>query len=718
MDKLSLRKQSCFAFLLCATTAIGLRAQTFTTLLSFDNADGNDPQGSLIQATTDGNFYGVTYGGGANSTCMFGRDSGCGTVFKINPSGALTTLYNFCSQKNCADGANPWLGLVQASDGNFYGTTQVGGAYYTSCMAEGIDSGCGTVFKITPSGTLTTLHSFDVADGAWPVSGLIQGTDRNLYGTTLSAGAHNNGGTVFKITLTGTLTTLYSFCSQSGCTDGADPYGTLLQASDGDFYGTTSAGGAHGDGTVFKITSSGTLTTLYSFCSQSSCGDGSDPQAGLIQATDGNFYGTTSAGGTSHYCSIDNGCGTVFKITPSGTLTTLYNFCSQNGCTDGSYSVTGLMQASDGNFYGTALTGGANSCISGGTNLGCGTVFKITSQGAFTTLRSFDGTDGSFPYGAPVQATDGRLYGTTNAGGASVSCTGGCGTVYSLPVSALSLAMHFDFDGEGTGTDYTIWRPSSGTWYVLPTNGGTSIETQWGKSGDIVVPGDYDGDGITDYAVWRPSAGTWYVILSSTGKSVSYAWGESTDVPVPGDYDGDGKTDYAMWRPSTGAWWVVYSSTGRTVSQQWGLSTDLPVLGDFDGDGKTDYAVWRPSDGTWYVILSSTGQHVSQQWGLSTDIPVTGDYDGDGRTDYAIWRPSSGTWYVIYSSTGQHVSQAFGLSTDIAVARDYDGDNKTDYAIWRPSTGTWWVIFSSTGKTVTTQWGLSTDVPVNKPTGE
>jgi uncharacterized repeat protein (TIGR03803 family) len=691
------RTRACAALIVLAATAIALPAQTFRSLHSFSGVDGATPYDTLVLAT-DGNLYGTTSSGGANNDS--GCVNGCGAVFKITPSGSLTLLYSFCSQSNCTDGDQPYAGLVQGTDGNLYGTT-----------LEGSVSGNGTVFKITTSGTLTTLYSFcllsNCTDGAFPYAGLTLATDGNFYGATSAGGGITDAGTVFKITPGGTLTTLYAFC-YLGCTGGYAPVDAPVEGTDGNFYGTTVTGGTYGYGTVFKITPSGTLTTLYNFCAQNDCADGEYPYAGLIQATDGNFYGTTEAGGAGQG-------GTIFKISASGELTTLYNFCSESGCVDGGNPYSPLIQAKDGNFYGTTYWGGAYSA---------GAVFKITPGGAFTVLHSFDTTDGENPNGALVEAAPGTFYGTTSGGGTGVCAGGyiGCGTVFSLSVgssgSPLSLGLHFDFDGSGTGTDYTIWRPSSGTWYVLPTNGGTSIETQWGKSGDIVVPGDYDGDGITDHAVWRPSDGTWYVILSSTGKSVSYAWGESTDVPVPGDYDGDGKTDYAMWRPSTGTWWVVYSSTGRTVSQQWGLSTDLPVLGDFDGDGKTDYAVWRPSDGTWYVILSSTGQHVSQQWGLSTDIPVTGDYDGDGRTDYAIWRPSSGTWYVIYSSTGQHVSQAFGLSTDIAVARDYDGDNKTDYAIWRPSTGTWWVIFSSTGKTVTTQWGLSTDVPVNKPTGE
>jgi uncharacterized repeat protein (TIGR03803 family) len=217
-------------------------------------------------------------------------------------------------------------------------------------------------------------------------------------------GGANSRGTVFKINPSGTLTTLYSFCSQGGCTDGAYPYAGLIQATNGDFFGTTPAGGANGYGTVFKIATGGTLTTLYSFCSQSGCTDGASPHAGLVQATNGDHYGTTTSGGAN-----GPGTGTVFRITPSGTLTTLYSFCSQSGCTDGAGPYAGLVQATDGDFYGTA---------SGSVTNGAGTVFKITPNGTLTTLHRFDWTDGAGPYAGLVQATNGDLYGTTWYGGA------------------------------------------------------------------------------------------------------------------------------------------------------------------------------------------------------------------------------------------------------------------------------------------------------------
>ena len=193
-----------------------------------------------------------------------------------------------------------------------------------------------------------------------------------MYGTTEYGGA-NRYGTVFKITPSGALTKLYSFCSQSGCADGANPFGPLVQATDGNLYGTTQIGGANtsgcggqGCGTVFKITPSGTLTTLYSFCSQSGCPDGANPYSRLVQATDGNFYGTTVSGGAFTYCGFAGGCGTVFKITPSGSLTTLHSFDGGDGA-----GPLGLVQATGGNFYGTTSSGGGPTPATAGRSSAC-----------------------------------------------------------------------------------------------------------------------------------------------------------------------------------------------------------------------------------------------------------------------------------------------------------------------------------------------------------
>lgn len=408
-----------YVVLLLAASAIASHAQTFTDLVNFNFFDGDTPQSTLVQGT-DGNFYGTTYAGGSGvgSVC-----SGCGTVFKVTPAGVLTTLYSFCSQPLCTDGALPYAGLVLATDGNFYGTTLVGGN--PSCATNA--AGCGTVFKMTPGGTLTTLYSFctqpGCSDGSLPQAGLVQGSDGNFYGTTGNGGASTGFGTVFEITPTGTLTTMYRFCVKGDpCLDGGLPQSGLVEATDGSFYGTTFYGGAgkEGLGTVFRITRAGALRTVHSFSLEA--GTGRLPVSGLVLAADGNFYGTLFEGGIP-LCDSDFGCGTVYKMTPKGEVTTLYSFCAQTGCIDGARPVTGVIQATDGNLYGVTTLGGSN---------GGGTIFEITPGGSLTTLHSFCGqpacTDGTTPYEALLQSTSGIFYSTTLSGGA----TGDFGTIFSL----------------------------------------------------------------------------------------------------------------------------------------------------------------------------------------------------------------------------------------------------------------------------------------------
>jgi uncharacterized repeat protein (TIGR03803 family) len=392
-------------------------AQTFTPLLSFNGTNGEDPVAPLVQGL-DGNLYGTTSTGTTSGGIGFG-----GTLFRTTTGGALITLYSFCSQSTCPDGSGPTR-LVQTADGTFYGTTVYGGGFSISA---------GTVFKFATDGTLTTLYRFcsqaNCADGENPAR-LIRAAGGSFYGTTNVGGTSSQRtGTVFRITTSGTLTTLHSFCAQSLCSDGSEPLAGVIQATNGKFYGTTFAGGStsKSDGTIFKIASGGALTTLYRFCSQTNCADGSLPTAGLVQAADGNFYGTTFAGG-AHFG------GTVFKITPSGVLTTLYTFCSVTKCADGATPESELIQASDGNLYGTTNEGGITNS---NCSHGCGTVFKITTTGTLTTLHNFCAqphcADGAHPTAALVQATDGNFYGSASSGGTFYNkCGHGCGMLFKL----------------------------------------------------------------------------------------------------------------------------------------------------------------------------------------------------------------------------------------------------------------------------------------------
>ena len=354
---------------------------------------------------------------------------------------------------NGTDGADPGeASLVQGTDGNLYGITGLGGAYNH-----------GTVFQVTTAGALTTLYSFcaqsGCPDGSYPGTGLVQGTDGNFYGVTGSGGI-NGYGTVFKITSDGVLTTLHSFDG----TDSGSPYGLLIQ-SNGNFYGTTYGQGVSPKGSVFKISASGTLTTLYNFCSQIGCADGANPYAGLVQASDGNFYGTTSEGGDSSLCKQTQpyGCGTVFKITPGGNLTTLHSFAGYPD--DGNIPSGNLVQANDLNLYGTTEQGGGNNS---------GVAFKITLGGVLTTIYSFCAPPtrgkcpyGAYPYAGFVHATDGNLYGTAFTGGAN-----GYGMVYKLTtLSKLATQHSFDLT-DGAYPYAALVQGTNGSLYSATQNGG------------------------------------------------------------------------------------------------------------------------------------------------------------------------------------------------------------------------------------------------------
>jgi uncharacterized repeat protein (TIGR03803 family) len=338
------------------------------------------------------------------------------------PAQTLTTLHNFDGK----DGGNP-IGLVQGADGNFYGTAAIGGGN-RSCR----DS-CGVIFRMTPDGKTKTLHSFDYADGEYPFSALVEGTDGKFYGTTYGGGPNDCGrrrkfgcGTVFKIAADGTLTTLFTFKPKLG----HPPSGALVQGADGEFYGATASGGANGLGTVFRITAGGTLTTLHDFDGT----DGREPSGGLVQGHDGNFYGTTVLGGDLS-CGTGYGCGTVFKLTPNGSLTTLHSFDN----TDGAEPNGGLVKDADGNFYGTTVFGGVYTD---------GTVFKITPSGELTTLHAFEGTDGHGPQAALVHGTDGNFYGTTLQGGANAG-----GTLFRItPGGTLTTLISFEYESEPVAT--------------------------------------------------------------------------------------------------------------------------------------------------------------------------------------------------------------------------------------------------------------------------
>jgi uncharacterized repeat protein (TIGR03803 family) len=321
-----------------------------------------------------------------------------------------TVLYNFCSQPNCTDGQSPFAGVVIDKKDNLYGTTYDGGA-----------NGLGVVYKLTPAGVESVLYNFcsqsGCSDGGQPYAGLLMDKEGNFYGTTVDGGNAGNG-TVFELTATGEETVLYRFCSQPGCSDGSGPYGGVIMDSEGNFYGTTAYGGANGGGVVFKLSSSGEETVLWSF--EGSPSDGSQPYSTLVRDKKGNLYGTTAGGGTTSDCQF--GCGTIFKIASTGAESILYYFQGYQNSGDGMYPWAGLIMDKKDNLYGTTTAGGQYNG---------GDVFELSTTGVESILYSFQGYgDGSTPYASLLMGKKDSLYGVSSYGngnyyGAAVELTPG-----------------------------------------------------------------------------------------------------------------------------------------------------------------------------------------------------------------------------------------------------------------------------------------------------
>jgi uncharacterized repeat protein (TIGR03803 family) len=383
-----------FATLLAAGFVIHGSAAQFSqsplsVLYSFaDSPDGSNPFQSTLFRDSAGNLSGTTVHGGAQSN---------GTIFKVSRSGTETVLYRF---KPDLDGQapSPQSGVIGDSAGNLYGTLPFGGQI-----------GDGIVFKLDTTGKLTILHAFSGGgDGRSPFGGLVLDASGNLYGTATAAGNVNacgNGcGLVYKIDSSGNFSVLYTF---TGGDDGGIPQDTLILDSAGNLYGTTTAGGANDQGVVFRLSSTGQESALYSF-SATGQSDGMEPVAGLTRDSAGNLYGATYyGGGGSCFDGINPGCGTIFKIDTTGTFSVLH---SLSGTTDGGWVTGALVLNTDGNLYGTG---------SGSGQYGAGTLFKITTTGTFTTIHNFTGgKDGTHPMGAMIGDGTGALYGTSAGGGA------------------------------------------------------------------------------------------------------------------------------------------------------------------------------------------------------------------------------------------------------------------------------------------------------------
>jgi len=511
---------------------------------------------ALIQAA-DGNYYGT---------------SGS-TVFKMDSAGAVTTIYTFCSSGSCPNGSGPQSSLIQGSDGNLYGTTQTGGAY-----------GYGVIYRLSPSGTLTVVHSFcssltpdgACVDGNAPRS-LIQGNDGNFYGVTGDGGIggtnsfqscadENVGGcgTVFKVTLGGTFTTIHNFCVATNCTDGAYPVEqSLVQGSDGNFYGTTAGGGAYDDGgEVFVISSTGTFSVLYSFCSDTgTCQNGVLPDAGLVQGADGNFYGTTAEGGNG------NG-GTVFKITPAGVLTSLVSFCPSAVCTDGGEPFIGLFLAGDGNFY-------------GGTDNGDGGLFQISPSGTFTSVDANGGSDAT----GVLQGSDGNFYDAFSSAILKVSVT---------PSIQPPVVLSF------SESQVSVGSPSTLTWQVLNGSSLTLQQCYAYIQGSATGAGTWTGRQMGSYSdgVYSGSAtitptvaGTYTYALTCGGTESGFATlSAGTGKPLPTVTLSASPNPVMIGQKVTLTATVAGGSGTPTGNVSFYYGSDLLGTGTLNGSGVATYA--------------------------------------------------------------------------------------------------------------------------------
>ena len=634
-----------------------------TTLHAFTGTDGATPNAGLVLGP-DGTFYGTTHDGGANNQL--------GTVFKVTSGLAFTSLYSFSGP----DGSRPYAGLTWGGDGNLYGTTYYGGA-----------NNAGTVFQITPAGALTSLHSFASSDGSYPVAGLVLGLDGNLYGSTSGGGA-NGSGTIFRISTGGVFSTVYSFSGP----DGAAPYATLTQGTDGNFYGTTNSGGSNlYFGTLFRVTPAGALTTLHNFAFS----DGSNPNAPLTQDSNGNLYGAASNGGAN----IQHGA--LFQITPQGTFSVLHHFAGL----DGSAPEGPVILGGDGAYYGTSVSGGANAFY--------GTVFKVTPAGAFTSLYSFNRTDASSPTAGLIVASDGNFYGTASSGGANgygtvfkivacLTCTTTTLTSSASPIvygSALTLsAIVNPVSGSGTPGGSVVFS-DGGTPLstVAVTSGAAALTTASLSPGSHTITAAYGGDGN-----FQPSSGSVSVNVTQNSSSVTL-----TSSANPATY-GQPVTISVQITPPAATGSVIFAEGGKTL----GVATlasgvasfttsslgggSHSVLATYSGDGNfqtssaTFAEVINPAGTTLSLAASANPATVNQQVTLTATVtsPAAGGPTGtvtflnggtplaspvptvSGQASLAAAFPSSGslTIQAVYSGDANYLTSSAQITESVTAA--------------------------------------------------
>lgn len=709
-----------------------------TLLHQFDrNTEGSCPN-ALVHAQ-DGNLYGTTQAGGASAV---------GTLFRLTLTGTLTVLHTFTGG---ADGGKPRSGLIELPDGTLYGTTLVGGA-----------ANRGTVYRYTSGGGHLVLHSFagGALDGAAPSTALVLGSDGNFYGTTVGGGELNRG-VFFRMTLSGETTVLHAFTGLSA--DGSVSTGNIVEALDGNFYGVSTYGRFLTPNTsfvcpvYFRVSTAGAFERLPV---PEQCSPPTVFRFNLTVGRNGQLLGTADSFGSS----------SLFSLAADGRLMLLWRLVAG---TEGGFLLSPLAAASDGDFYGTTGAGGA---AGGGTFFRLRVVPDAPTDIAVTSLQGqvrLSWTPSSNPAsytirrreagGAPsilatgvmapafVDATAIRhhhyyyLVSAVNESGetvasyevsiragratandfdgdgvADIAVWTAAGDLWSIRRSTTGTPTFFrlrgmpcagDYDGDGI-TDAAGFWPFDGEYQIRYSSSGRTEVLKWGGPEDRAVPGDYDGDGLTDVATFRHVTGMWYIRQSSTLTVVAIPFGALRDSAVPRDYDGDGVTDLAVVRPSTGAWFIRLSSSQSMVTIQPGI-TGSPVPADYDGDGKADVALYRESDGTWHIFRSRAQSWSVVSWGgIINDRPAPADYDGDGRIDVAIFRSSTGIWYLLRSATASPDSISWGVASDTPTPADYDGDGRTDVAVYRGGSDSWYIRESSTSAQVTVSWIFPGSRPV------
>jgi uncharacterized repeat protein (TIGR03803 family) len=542
-----------------AIAALGIpsaHAQTYTDIHDFDTPLLASPQypGMLAQGH-DGNLYG---------TAPLGGNAGRGGVFRVSPTGGYSILFDF----DVTHGSNPYSGLTLGTDGNFYGA-----AFNNS------DFIFGNVFQISPSGILTVLHSFQLVEGVSPYAPPIQGADGNFYGTTSAGGL--GWGSVYKLTPTGVFTVLYTFDN----THGATPIAQLIQGNDGNFYGTTKDGGTFGFGTAFRMTPAGALTVLYNFDST----HGASIYAPLLQGLDGNFYGTARNGGTK------NNGGVVFKLTKAkkAKLTVLYNFDATGATTDGVRPYAGLIQASDGNFYGVTSAGGANAV---------GTLYRITKAGIYSRLYNFASATGSLPYATLRQHTNGKLYGEATSGGAT-----GHGALFSVDLGLKPFVTIVPTSGK-VGDRYAILGQGlSATINVeFLWNGNSNISNGFSVESDNCITGSVPG--IEELSV-GPDTGVVRVYFSPSKKLTTLEKFRITPV-------------IHTFSPSSGLVGTQVTITGNSLTQVSNVTFGGVKATVFSADSYTQITITVP-------VKAKTGKIQVTTAGGTADSPTTFTVNGE-----------------------------------------------------------------------------------------